>query len=263
MKLYRITAVIHRHILLMTNEPHRIIDMVYWSLMDILMWGFTSIWLQGSADQSTNLSLILLTSLVLWQVLVRTQMEVSLCLLEELWSRNMVNLFSTPLHIREWIGAIMSVSFIKALGIALFGFAMVWFFFYLSPILSGWYLIPFFISLVVSGWWLGFLTTMILVHTGQSAQSLAWAMGWIIAPFSSVFYPVSILPPWAQYIAYALPTTYTFESIRSLLTTGSIPAHYWYMGILLNFLYIIIIISMFTYVFKSSKKYGLARLEME
>ncbi len=36
-------------------------------------------------------------------------------------------------------------------------------------------------------------------------------------PLTCVYYPVSVLPAWLQYVAWALPPTYVFEGMRALL----------------------------------------------
>jgi ABC-2 type transport system permease protein len=51
----------------------------------------------------------------------------------------------------------------------------------------------------------------------MGAESLAWTMMFLIMPVICVYYPVSVLPDWLQWIAWALPPTYVFEGMRSLV----------------------------------------------
>jgi ABC-2 type transport system permease protein len=37
-------------------------------------------------------------------------------------------------------------------------------------------------------------------------------------PLCCVYYPVAVLPPWLQHVAWALPPTYVFEGMRALVT---------------------------------------------
>ena len=37
-------------------------------------------------------------------------------------------------------------------------------------------------------------------------------------PLACIYYPVSVLPHWLQYVAWTLPPTYVFEGMRALLT---------------------------------------------
>ena len=39
-----------------------------------------------------------------------------------------------------------------------------------------------------------------------------------LMPLACIYYPVSVLPHWLQYVAWSLPPTYVFESMRALLT---------------------------------------------
>ena len=42
-------------------------------------------------------------------------------------------------------------------------------------------------------------------------------MVFTLSPVSAVYYPVAILPHWLQPVAWALPSTYVFEGMRTLL----------------------------------------------
>ncbi len=39
----------------------------------------------------------------------------------------------------------------------------------------------------------------------------------VLMPLTCVYYPVSVLPDWLQWIAWALPPTYVFEGMRALV----------------------------------------------
>jgi len=44
-----------------------------------------------------------------------------------------------------------------------------------------------------------------------------------LAPFSAVFYPVSVMPPIMQYVSMLLPSTHVFEGMRAILMDGAVP----------------------------------------
>jgi len=222
MKLHRIIAIFIRHFLPSIRELHRFIDIVYWPIFDIWLWGFTSVWVAGMQSSSAHVGYIVLTSLVLWQVANRAHLEVALNFVEELWAHNIVNLFSTPLIMAEWLLAVLLLGIVKGIFAFILGTFVVWLFYKISLLTVGWLLVPFFISLLMSGWILGFLAVSIMLYAGQRAHTCIWVIGWVVVPFSGVFYPVSILPWWAQKISYVLPTTYLFEGIRSFSATSSI-----------------------------------------
>jgi ABC-2 type transport system permease protein len=89
----------------------------------------------------------------------------------------------------------------------------------------------------------------------------AWIIGAIFMPFSAVFYPVTILPAWAQSISWCLPTTYIFEGMRMVLYQGIFPTQYFWMSIGLNVVFMTASISLFRFMFEKSRKKGLGRLE--
>ena len=88
-------------------------------------------------------------------------------------------------------------------------------------------------------------------------------MPYLILPLSAPFYPVNVLPVWAQLIAFCLPTTYLFEGIRMLAFENTVPIAYLIISFILTCMYIVLAILFFNFTFKKSKEKGLARLEQE
>ena len=86
-------------------------------------------------------------------------------------------------------------------------------------------------------------------------------IGFLFAPFSAVFYPVAILPHWAQSISWTLPTTYVFEGMRQILNHQPFPYTFIFYSFILNILYLSFSIFLFKTMFEKSRKKGLARLE--
>lgn len=261
MKLYRIKAIVKRYIIGNWRDVLRISDSFYFPLIDIAIWGFTSRWVQ--ATQSVDVGLILLSSLVLLQISNRSTSEVALNFLEELWSHNVVSLFSSPLILGEWIIAVMIIGLLKSISTILFGALAVWLLYHVNIFSIGLIFVPFGLSLLISGWAIGFFTTAFLAYIGQRVQSLTWMVQWLFVPFSAVFYPVSVLPAWGQCVAKLLPMTYIFEGLRSYVSTHIVPWDYLLISFLLNIVYIILSLLFFVYMFEKSRSNGLARLEQE
>lgn len=261
MKLYRVKAIALRHLMLTFRDFHRFIDLIYWPILDIVIWGFTARWIQCNSDQNQQISYILLTALVFWQVLFRAQIEVSFGFLDELWSHNLVNLFSTPVKISEWIIAVMAVGLLKSIFTFILGVGTIFILYHLAVLKTGLILVPLLLLMVISGWIIGFLTTAAIAYWGQKVQTLVWVLAWFFAPFSGVFYPISVLPHWAQLIAATIPMSYFFEGMRITISTGIVPKTMMLMCCLLNFIYLALAILLFKFAFEKSKIYGLARLE--
>ena len=221
----------------------------------------TSVWIQSTQTDVPNIALIILTGLVFWQIIWRGSYEITVNILQEFWSRNFVNLFSTPLKLGEWMCSVMMVGIGKIFITITFSSFLVWALFALNIYTVGFAIIPYIGLLTLSGWMMGFLSGSVMIYFGQRLQMLAWMTPFIFAPFSAVFYPVSVLPVWGQFIAKCIPTTYIFEGMRQILMNGSFSYPYFWMSLILNFVYLGGTMTLFTVMFEKSRKKGLSRLE--
>jgi ABC-2 type transport system permease protein len=260
MSLSRIRAVFFRYFHALYKGSHVLADLFYWPLVDILLWGLTAAWLQTQQGAS-NLSLILMTALIFWQITWRGSVDVSLNLLQEFWSRNLVNLFSTPLKISEWSLGIILLCLCKLVITIAFGAGVVYLLYSLNVFCLGWLFLPFAASLLIFGWTIGFLASCVIIYWGQQMEAFAWMIAYVFAPFSAVFYPVAILPEWAQRISWCLPTTYIFEGMRQILSSSSFPFYYFWISLFLNIFYLSGTLFLFKFVFEKSRTKGLSRLE--
>lgn len=262
-KLYRIWAIALRYLRESFRDIFIIADYIYWPIIDIIMWGMMSLWLSQHADNGStqHLVLVILSGLVFWHIVYQANVEIAKNILEEFWTQNLINIFSTPLTVYEWLSAVMLLGIFRMLFIILFGALVVWVIYALNIFTLGWALVPFACSLLITGWFMGILTAAVVVYGGMRLQWLAWASGWLLAPFSGVFYSIDMLPRWAKLIAYALPPTYVFEGMRSALLQGEIPVNNLIISFSLNFVYLVISILFFTYMFEKSRQKGLGRIE--
>lgn len=261
MKIYRIKAIFYRLAKASLLNPAKMFDDLFWPSVDILMIGMMAVWFQKAQPGSINILLILLVNDTLWQVLIRSNSAISVNILEELWDKNLVNLFSTPLVIGEWIAGGILLAFIKALFtmflcsvlcLTLYGTNI----FVLGPLL-----IYGLMSLFMFGLTIGFFSGSLIIYGGQNYQTAAWSMSWLVAPFCAVFYPIAVLPTWMQYIGYALPPTYFFEAVRLFVSTGVISYKLLAINFLLNAIYLSSMLLLFRKAFEKSRELGLTRLE--
>lgn len=260
MNFTRIKGVFFRYYFNLWKGPHQLTDLFYWPFVDILLWGLTSVWIQKEHG-SSNLPLILMTGLIFWQIAWRGSVDVSVSLLQEFWHRNLMNLFSTPLKLSEWSAGILLLCLCKLAVSILFGAATVYVLYALNVFTLGWSFLPFAALLLIFGWSLGFFAAGVIIYWGHQVEMFAWMIAFVFAPFSAVFYPVHVLPGWAQKIAWCLPTTYVFEGMRSILSTGTFPFHFFWSSLLLDAVFLVLSILFFKWMFKKSLLKGLARLE--
>lgn len=261
MAIHRIKAVIVRHLYNFKHHVDRLSDSFYWPAMDIVLWGLTSQYIQKAGSNVNHIVLILLSALIFWQIIWRGQYEITVNFLEELWSQNLVNIFSSPLTIEEWVIGVLSLGLIKMTATVIFAIFLVWVLYAVNILNLGFLIIPFFISLLMVGWWVGLIVTSFLLQYGRQFQTLAWAGVYLLAPFSAIYYPVASLPVWAQAIAKLIPSSYIFEGMRKVLLTGEIPYFHLAVSFGLNIIYLAFSFFFFKWSFKKSKEKGLARLE--
>lgn len=253
----RIEAVMQRHIVLQFRDLYRLIDIFFWPVLDIMLWGFTAVWLEP--DNSNGLLTILL-GLVLWQVVYRASLELAMNMMQELWDRNLAHLFSTPLTLLEWVIANLLLSIARVIIYVSIYCIIIWALYDLNIFV----LLPQFIwpmiLLLVTGWSIGFFCCALLIYSGQKAQAFVLPISFVLMPFSGVFYPLSILPWWMQKISLVFPTTYVFENMRAVLELQGNQSSL-IVSLLLSVLYISSSFFLFVYLFKKGKQYGFARLE--
>lgn len=261
MKMYRVWAIVVRHLYNFRRSYDRLADSLYWPVMDIIVWGLSSKWMQETSHSYDNMALIVLTGLVFWQIVWRSNYEITVNLLEEFWNQNLANIFSTPLQIGEWILAVMFIGLVKNFLTIIVGVGAVYLLYSLSILAVGWWLLPFFFLLLISGWFIGFFTAGLIVYYGQKIQTLAWTMGFIFAPFSAVYYPLETLPNWAKNISMLLPMTYIFEGMREVLKTNTFSMVNLSKSIFLNILYLCLAITFFIFMFNKRKEKGLTHTE--
>jgi ABC-2 type transport system permease protein len=231
--------------------------MFFWPVMDLLVWGFITVYLQKLKYQVPGMVTFLLGSMIFWDILYRAQQAVTISFLEDIWARNLLNIFVSPIRVTEFIAATYVVGFVKILiTVAILASLALWFY-HFNLFQMGLALIPLFASLLLMGWAVGMVTTALILRWGQSAEALAWGIPFLIQPVAAVFYPLSVLPRWVQPISRAIPATYVFEGMRQVLRGEGLSTYYlaWAFG--LNVVYLIGAGLFFNYMFNVAREKGL------
>ncbi len=236
--LRRIHGLTLRHLYLYKESWPRLVEMMYWPILNIILFGFISMAIMrrtGHADVTTD---AYLGGLMLAEILVRSSMAMLIMYMEEVWSRNLGHLFASPLRLRDYIAALMTLSTARCLIAVIPAFAIVYFLFDFSILRMGWALPLYTALLCFNGWWYGMLVISLLMRFGLAAEWLGWMCSWLLMPFMAPYYPVSILPKAFQYISWSLPSTYVFESMKQQMATGAIRFDYLGIALALNILYL-------------------------
>lgn len=254
-------AVVLRHTRMWRRDPNLLLGGLYWPILDILVWGFLGAWIaQSSGNQFHNYEEVALLGVLLWQVVGRGCNIICGTLNEELWSHNVVTLFSFPLRIFEWIGGAI-LFYVIMMSITTVTCMLVMFALYDLQI---WSILSTFLiflpPLLFSGIWIGFTALQIVVTLGKRGVELGYVIAWFFLPFSGAFYPVDVLPQWAQTVSSFLPMSYVFAGMRGYMMHQQDPTPYLIKGYVLSILYAIWAVIMFAYCFNRAKQKGLARL---
>jgi ABC-2 type transport system permease protein len=219
-----ISALVLRYVFLYTRHPVRFVELIFWPLVDLLVWGFLTVYLRkGNPGEFPAAITFLIGGMILWDVLFRSQQGVAISFLEDVWTRNLLNVFVAPVRTVEYVAATCVVGVLRV-GVTLIVLVVVAalaYGFHLSDL--GLALLPFLANLMLFGWFLGMISTALIMRWGQAAESLAWAVPFFIQPLAAVFYPVAVLPGWLQPVAKTLPCTPIFEGMRAVLSGQATP----------------------------------------
>jgi len=213
----RIGAMVLRYLYLLRSSWTRLLELIYWPAVQLFVWGFLQFYIAQNSGFFARASGVFIAAVLMWDMLFRGQLGFSVSFLEEMWSRNLANLMISPLRPVEFVAALMIMSLIRLaigmvpvtlLAIAFFGFNLYG---------LGFALAAFFVNLILTGWAVGIVVAGVLLRNGMGAESLAWTLMFVLMPLTCVYYPVSVLPYWLQWVAWSLPPTYVFEGMRALI----------------------------------------------
>src|SRR5271168_1192237 len=253
---HRIAAMILRYWYLLLSSWPRLLELLYWPALQIITWGFLQTYIGQNASFFARAGGTLMGAVILWDILFRGQLGFSISFLEEMWARNLGNLMMSPLKPIEFLLALMAMSLIRlAIGvIPMTLLAMIFFDFNLYGV--GLPLIAFFCNLIFTSWSVGIFVSGLVLRNGLGAESIVWTLMFGIMPLACIYYPVTVLPYWLQYIACALPPTYVFEGMRALLTSQVFRADLMIEAFAINLVLLIASFAIFLALLRSARRHG-------
>lgn len=253
----RILAMVVRYLYLMRASWPRLIELAYWPTVQMILWGLINQFLASQSQWVAQASGLLIAAVLLWDVLFRAQLGVSIVFFEEMYSRNLGHLFVSPLRPLELALSLLVVSLLRTLiGVgAAAGLAIV--LYHHSVFDMGLPLLAFFVNLLVMGWSIGLIIVALVMRYGLGAEGLAWAVVFAFAPLSGIYYPISVLPAWLQPVAWALPSSHVFEGMRAVMREHIFPLHHFHDAIALNIAYIGLGLAVYLLAFHIARKRGL------
>ena len=253
----RVGALVLRYLYLYRSSWTRIVELIYWPTVQMILWGFMTEYLLTQSSFLAQASGVLISGVLLWDILYRSQLGVSLMFFEEMYARNLGHLFVSPLRPYEMASALLAMSLFRTL-IGISGASLLAYLLYRFSIFSlGFPLLAFFANLLVMGWAMGLMIASIVMRWGLGAESLAWVVVFALSPLSGIYYPVAVLPGWLQPVVSLLPSSHVFEGMRAVMQQGLFRQDLFWSAALLNVGYLVLGMAVFLATFNAARRRGL------
>jgi ABC-2 type transport system permease protein len=252
----RIWAILIRHTYLYLGSWPRFVEMMYWPVINILSWGFTSVFIYKKLTGTTPVSDILVAGVLLSELILRTGHAMLILFLEEVWSRNLGHLFASPIKVSEYTLSLVVAALFRVVVSVTPAMVLTYYLFGFSILSFGWPLAAFVVLLIMSGCWYGLLVLSLIFRYGLAAEWLGWMSVWLFIPFMAPYYPVSILPHAMQVVSWSLPATYVFECMKGMINQTEFRADYLWIALGLNGVYFVIAGYVFYRAYRSAQKRG-------
>ncbi len=254
MNTSRVFAIVLRHLYTTMHQLERFFDVIISPVLVLILWGFLSKYVQNI--QSSQLASFLLGGMILWVIFEKVSTDIGVNFMFEIWDRNIVNLLASPVTFLEFLTGLLMISFIKII-IALISMWLMAGIFYNFQITSlGFGLALLWINLFIFAVAFGIFNISLILRYGHSIGPLTWILPFFVQPFAAVFYPLSILPPIFQKIAFILPIAHVFEGMRYTFRTGQFDYNNFWVAILLNVVYMSASVAFFTFTFRKALRSG-------
>lgn len=230
-------------------------DLPFFSFIGVVLFGYVSLTLFGTIESQTGRNLIL--GSLLWEVVRIGQYSMTVSSFWNVWSRNLGNMFVSPLSLAEFLIAQMLSGILKAgaIFLLLMLFTAVFFHFNLFSIGLG-MLSVIFANLLLAAWSIGLVLLGLVFRYGMRIQALGWALIFVFQPLCGVFFPIDILPQPLHSLALLFPLTYIFEGAREALTAGGSAWQWQIIALAVNALYFSVSLFLFKYLLNHAQRSG-------
>jgi ABC-2 type transport system permease protein len=257
MNIQRTGAIVLRQFYLLRGSPARVLPLFAWVAIDMVLWGFITKYLNSVSSSGFNFVPTLLGAVLLWDFFIRVMQGVTMAFLEDVWSRNFLNIFATPLSISEYVsGLVLSSIGTSSIGMVVM-LVLATMVFGLSFFSYGAILLPYLLVLFLFGIALGITASAIMLRLGPASEWFIWPIPALLSPFAGVFYPLRTLPQWMQYLSHLLPPSYVFENMRRIILGGRASGSELVWGGALALLDIVLACWFFAYIYRHAVRTGL------
>ena len=250
-------GIVLRQFYLLRGSPTRVLPLFAWVAIDIVLWGYITRYLDTLTRNGPDFVPALLGAVLLWDLFSRVMQGITTSFLEDVWSRNFLNLFASPLSVTDYVAGLVLTSLLGSLIGLVVMLVLATGVFGLSFASYGLMLIPFLLVLFLFGIALGIFASAMVLRLGPASEWLVWPIPALLSPFAGVFYPLSTLPGWMQAVGHALPPSYVFEGMRAIVAGEPFDANSLLWGLALAIVQIVLAAACFKWVFRYSIRSGL------
>jgi ABC-2 type transport system permease protein len=186
MSIKRILAILLQEYYITIRSMEVIADIFFFPLVNVVVFGFISIYLTGSNALAGKYVLL---GMLLWQIIWIIEYSITLGSLWNIWSRNLSNLFVAPLQAKEHIAADLISGMVKT------GFIL-----FISSILSVYVfhfnlfsigivsLICVFINFALFAFAFGIMILGFIFRYGTRLSALSWGVIPVFQPLCAAFF---------------------------------------------------------------------------
>ena len=255
MSLRRIQAVLLQELYITSRSMEVIFDIFVFSLISLFLFGFLSLYLIGT--RNTLAAQFLLLGMLLWDIIRIIQYSISIGGLWNIWARNLCNMFIAPLHVSEYLSAHTLSGILKAIVVFVLDSAIALWVFHFNIYQVGFLnILLYFTNLSIFAFVMGIIVLGLIFRYGMRIQAFAWGIIPILQPLTAALFPIKVLPPSLQVLAYLFPCTYVFEAARYSLGSGRRDWYSLEIAFFLNILYVVLSILFFMAMFWSARNSG-------
>jgi len=253
----RIAAVVLREFYLMRDSLSRVFPLFAWVVVDVVLWGFITRYLNSVASAGFNFVPAFLGAVLLWDFFTRVMQGVTMAFFEDVWSRNFLNIFATPISIWEYVSGLVLCSVASSIIGLTVMLVVATTVFGLSFLSYGVLIVPFLFVLFMFGIAMGIFASGAVLRLGPAAEWFVWPIPMVLSPFAGVFYPLSTLPRWMRAVGRLLPPSYIFEGLRAIVKGAAVSGASLLWGGSLAALYIFLACWFFARIYRQAVRSGL------
>src|SRR5512144_1093433 len=83
----RVGALLLRHLYVLRRSWPRLLELAYWPTVQMVLWGFVTLFFVQHSTWVAQAAGVLISAVLLWGVLFRSNLGISVTFMEEMWAR--------------------------------------------------------------------------------------------------------------------------------------------------------------------------------